>query len=80
METVRGYEFSVAFDEVEEIFVASVPELPGCTAFGEDEDEAIGNLEAAVEEWIAMAEKMGWEIPKPGEGVDLACTMIRPED
>lgn len=80
METVKGYEFSVEFDEGEEVFVASISELPGCTAFGETEDEVIGNLEAAVEEWIVMAEKMGWEIPKPGEKVDLAGKMIHPEE
>lgn len=80
MKTAKGYEFSVDFDDGEEVFIAAVSELPGCTAYGETEDEAIGNLEAAVEEWIVMAEKMGWEVPEPGEQVDLEGKMIHPEE
>jgi predicted RNase H-like HicB family nuclease len=34
---------------------ASVPDLPGCWSQGVDEQEALDNIEIAVEEYLAAA-------------------------
>ncbi|MFQ5954367.1 MAG: toxin-antitoxin system HicB family antitoxin [Kiloniellales bacterium] len=47
-------------------FVVEVPDLPGCIADGETEQEALENAKAAIEEWIAAAEALGRPTPEPG--------------
>ncbi len=44
---------------------ASVPELPGCFATGATEEEALANLNDALETWLTAAAELGNEIPTP---------------
>mgnify|MGYP000170870080 CR=1 FL=1 len=46
-------------------FLATVPELPGCMSDGETRQEALANVEDAIDTWIACAQQMGRSIPKP---------------
>lgn len=49
----------------DDAFIASVLELPKCQAKGKTVVEAMNHLEAAIEEWIETAKKMGQAIPEP---------------
>lgn len=49
----------------DEGFIAIVPELPGCSAFGETEEEALKEIKVAIELRMETAEKNGLEIPEP---------------
>ena len=42
-----------------------VSDLPGCSAFGETEDEAVKQVKIAQELWLKTAKKEGRKIPKP---------------
>jgi len=44
---------------------AVVPELPGCSAFGECEEEALKGVMTAIELWLETAKKERIEIPLP---------------
>ena len=46
-------------------FIASVPELPGCTAHGETRALAIEQIEIAIQNWLDTAREIGREIPSP---------------
>lgn len=46
-------------------FVAYALDLPGCMSDGETQDEALANLQDAIEEWQATARLMGREVPAP---------------
>jgi predicted RNase H-like HicB family nuclease len=46
-------------------FLATVPDLPGCTSDGETPEEAIRNVSRAIDEWIEHARSLGWTIPSP---------------
>jgi predicted RNase H-like HicB family nuclease len=46
-------------------FGISVPDLPGCTAMGHDEDEAYRNAIEAVGEWVRDARESGAAPPEP---------------
>ena len=59
------YEVIVYWDKVDEIFVAEVPELPGCMAHGETKALAMQHAEAAIELWLETAREDGIAVPEP---------------
>jgi len=59
------YEVIVYWDKVDEIFVAEVPELPGCMAHGESKAKAMQNAEDAIDLWLETANEDGVAIPEP---------------
>ena len=46
-------------------YIAVVPELAGCSAFGKTEEAALKEVMTAMELWLKTAEKEGREIPRP---------------
>ena len=46
-------------------YLAEAPDLPGCVADGETVDEALHDIESAIESWIKTATEFGDPIPKP---------------
>ena len=53
--------------------MAEVPELPGCTAHGDSQENALKNINQAMELWIDTAKEAGDPIPEPkGERLMLA--------
>ncbi len=59
------YEIIIHWNDEDNIFIAEVPELPGCMAHGKDYDNALSNIKEAIELWIDTAKKYGDPIPKP---------------
>lgn len=47
------------------MFVAEVPELPGCIAHGKTTEKALKSVNQAIELWIDTAKEFGDEIPEP---------------
>ncbi len=73
---MNRYTTHIFYSEEDEGYVAVVPELPGCSAFGETEEEALKEVKTAMELWIEAAEKEGREIPEP-EGKELLSALRR---
>ncbi len=46
-------------------FIATIPDLQWCSAFGETEEEAIKEIKIVQKEWLKIAKKEGITIPKP---------------
>lgn len=59
------YEVIIFWDKQDEIFVAEIPELPGCMAHGSTKAEAIQNSEAAISLWLKAAKEDSLPIPEP---------------
>jgi predicted RNase H-like HicB family nuclease len=59
------YEVIIYWSEVDQSFVAEVPELPGCAPDGKTYREALENAEDVIEEWIETAREFGRPIPEP---------------
>jgi len=59
------YAIEIFYSEEDEGYIATVPELPGCSAFGETEEEALKEVKVAIDLWLEIAEKEGREIPLP---------------
>ena len=59
------YEVIVYWSDDDQVYVAEVPESPGCAAHGDTPDGALQNSQDAIELWIETAKKVGDPIPKP---------------
>lgn len=59
------YAVKLFYSEEDGGFIATIPELPGCSAFGETEEEALKEVKTAEELWIKTARKDGRAIPQP---------------
>jgi predicted RNase H-like HicB family nuclease len=61
----KKYEIIIFWSSEDNAYVVEVPELPGCMADGKTYQEALGNAEQIIVEWIETATKLGRPIPQP---------------
>lgn len=59
------YEIIIYWSEEDQLFIAEVPELPGCAAHGDSQADALANAQSAIEIWIETAKEFGDSIPLP---------------
>ena len=59
------YEVILYWSNEDNIYIAEVPELPGCMADGATQLDALRNVEIIAKEWIETAQQMGREVPQP---------------
>ena len=50
--------YKVALHHSEEGYSVSVPGLPGCWSQGQTEQEAMGNIQDAISEYLSVAEEL----------------------
>jgi len=62
---MHRYEIILFWSKEDNAFVADVPELPGCMAHGDTQDEALHNVQDAMTGWIEVAQELGRSIPEP---------------
>jgi predicted RNase H-like HicB family nuclease len=71
--TMYKYEVIIYWSNEDNIFIAEVPELPGCMAHGETTSEALSNANVAIQLWIDTAREFGDPVPEPkGQRLMLA--------
>ena len=59
------YAIEIFYSEDDEGYIAVVPELRGCSAFGDTEEEALEEVKIAMELWLETATETGKFIPQP---------------
>jgi predicted RNase H-like HicB family nuclease len=58
-------EFEVFLEEAEEGgYVVTCPELPGCVSEGETKEEALENIQDAIEGYLTVLRRHGQAIPR----------------
>ncbi len=62
------YEILIYWSEIDQSYVAVVPELPGCAADGPTYRDALEAVEIVIKEWIETAKALGRPIPPPRVG------------
>jgi predicted RNase H-like HicB family nuclease len=62
---MQKYEIILYWSNEDKLFVAEVPELPGCMAHGDTQEIALSNINEAIELWIDTAKEFGDSIPEP---------------
>jgi len=70
---MHKYEIIIYWSEEDGVYVAEVPELPGCAAHGDSPDGALASCQEAIELWLDTAAELGRPIPIPkGRRLQLA--------
>jgi predicted RNase H-like HicB family nuclease len=59
------YEIVIYWSEEDQVFLAEVPELPGCLAHGDTAQEALAQAQEATALWIDAAREFGDPVPEP---------------
>lgn len=59
------YSVFIKYDSNDKIYVANIPELPGCMAHGSTREQALKEIETAKELWIETAIEDGQPVPEP---------------
>lgn len=62
---MSDYAISIFYDGRDQDYIAVVPDLKGCSAFGETPEDALREVLVAKELWLDAARERGYEIPEP---------------
>jgi predicted RNase H-like HicB family nuclease len=62
---MKNYAIDVFWSDEDESYVATVPDLRGCSAFGDSPEEAVREVEVAKQLWLESARTHGDPIPEP---------------
>jgi len=59
------YEMIFYWSNEDKVYIAEVPELPGCMAHGSSYDKALGHIKEAIQLWLDTAKEFGDPISEP---------------
>ena len=59
------YEIILFWSDEDGVFIAEVPELPGCMAHGENQEAALKSINEAMHLWIETAREFNRPVPDP---------------
>lgn len=59
------YEIIIYWSNADNVFIAEVPELPGCIAHGKTSGDALNKANEAIQLWLDTAKEFGDKIPVP---------------
>jgi predicted RNase H-like HicB family nuclease len=62
---VKDYHINVFYSEEDRCYVADVPDLRYCSAFGDTPEEALREVLLAKEMWLESRRDRGLPIPEP---------------
>lgn len=62
---MRHYHINVFYSEEDGGYIADIPDLEACSAFGKTPEEAVAEVERAKKAWLAAAREQGRPIPEP---------------
>jgi predicted RNase H-like HicB family nuclease len=59
------YHVNVFWSAEDKCWVADIPDLKACSAFGDTPQEAVAEVEIAAEAWLLSAQEAGKSVPEP---------------
>ena len=62
---MRDYHINIFYSEEDDGYIADIPDLEACSAFGETPDTALKEVQKARLLWIEAANVEGKPIPQP---------------
>ncbi len=64
-EKYEHYSMVIQWSELDNVYIVTVPELPGCKTHEKTLEEAVQQGKDAIESWIDAMEAWGRPIPAP---------------
>ena len=62
---MSDYHINIFFSEEDGGYIADIPDLDSCSAFGTSPEEALAAVELARDAWLEAARREGKPIPPP---------------
>lgn len=62
---MADYHINIFYSEEDGGYIADIPDLEACSAFGETPEQALAEVERAKAAWIEAARAAGKPIPPP---------------
>ena len=62
---MKDYHINITYGEEDCGYIADVPDLDSCSAFGDTPEQALAELELAKAAWIGTAKASGKTVPQP---------------
>lgn len=62
---MRDYHINIFYSEEDAGYIADIPDLKHCSAFGATQEEALQEVLRAKEAWLEAARTHGKPIPEP---------------
>jgi len=62
---MKDYHINIFYSEEDGGYIADIPDLEACSAFGETAEEALREVQLAKQAWLEAARSAGKPIPKP---------------
>jgi len=59
------YSILIQYDATDKIYIASVPDLKGCMAHGNTREQAMKEIQEAMQLHLEVLQEKGMDIPKP---------------
>ncbi len=59
------YHINIFYSEEDEGYIADIPDLPGCSAYGETPEEALKELAIVKTAWLETAKLENMTVPAP---------------
>ena len=62
---MKDYHINIFYSDADEGYIADIPDLESCSAFGNTPEEALAQVEIAKAAWLEAAQAEGKPIPQP---------------
>ena len=62
---MSDYHINIFYSEEDGGYIADIPDLAACSAFGDTPEQALAEVERAKEAWLAAAREAGKPVPPP---------------
>jgi predicted RNase H-like HicB family nuclease len=62
---MKDYHINIFYSEEDRGYIADIPDLEACSAFGRSAEETLREVQIAKETWIEAARAEGKPIPTP---------------
>ena len=62
---MKDYHINIFWSDEDGGYIADIPDLETCSAFGKTPEEALAEVEIAKAAWLAVARETGTPIPEP---------------
>jgi predicted RNase H-like HicB family nuclease len=62
---VTDYHINIFYSEEDGGYIADIPDLDACSAFGETPEQALAEVKIAKDAWLEAARQAGKPIPRP---------------